>query len=135
MCGIVGIISDKASSLIESSVRIIAHRGPDDSGIYSFENVALGHRRLSIMDLSSLGHQPMVSRDGRYIMVYNGEIYNHVDLRNEILPGFDFESTSDTETILYAYIKIGKALFPKLNGIFALAIFDNQTKEIVLVRD
>ncbi len=135
MCRIVGIISDKASSLIESSVRIIAHRGPDDSGIYSFENVALGHRRLSIMDLSSLGHQPMVSRDGRYIMVYNGEIYNHVDLRNEILPGFDFESTSDTETILYAYIKIGKALFPKLNGIFALAIFDNQTKEIVLVRD
>ena len=135
MCGIVGIISDKASGLIDSSVSAIAHRGPDDGGTYTSENVALGHRRLSIMDLSSSGHQPMVSRDGRYIMVYNGEIYNHLELRKEILPGFDFESTSDTETILYAYIKIGKSLFPKLNGIFALAIFDKLTKDVILVRD
>jgi len=135
MCGIVGIINTKAAELIKSATDIIAQRGPDDQGIFIFENLAFGHRRLAIMDLSPMGHQPMTSRDGRFTMIFNGEIYNHLELRAEILPGLEFKSTSDTETILYAYIQIGAALFPKLNGIFALSIFDNLTKEIVIARD
>lgn len=135
MCGIIGIIDQKASELISPATDIIAHRGPDDQGNFTFENLAFGHRRLAIMDLSPMGHQPMTSRDGRFTMIFNGEIYNHLELRAEILPGFEFKSTSDTETILYAYIQIGATLFPKLNGIFALSIFDNLTKEIVIARD
>ena len=106
MCGIIGIIDNSASELISAATDTIAHRGPDDQGIFTFENLAFGHRRLAIMDLSPLGHQPMTSRDGRFTMIFNGEIYNHQDLRKEILPGFEFKSTSDTETILYAFIKL-----------------------------
>ena len=135
MCGIVGIINPEASQMIERSTDMVSHRGPDDKGIYTFENLAFGHRRLAIMDLNPLGHQPMTSKDGRYTILFNGEIYNHLELRKEILPDFEFKGTSDTETILYAYIKIGEHLFPKLNGIFALAIFDNHSKELIIVRD
>jgi len=135
MCGIVGIIDKNASALIDKATDAVAHRGPDDYGFYKFENLAFGHRRLAIMDLSPMGHQPMTSRDGRYTMIFNGEIYNHLDLRKELLPNFEFKGTSDTETILYSFIKIGNDLFPRLNGIFAFAIFDNLTKLITLVRD
>ena len=87
MCGIVGIINTKAAELIKSATDIIAQRGPDDQGIFIFENLAFGHRRLAIMDLSPMGHQPMTSRDGRFTMIFNGEIYNHLELRAEILLG------------------------------------------------
>lgn len=135
MCGIVGIVDQDASGYIREATNMITHRGPDDFGYFSFENLALGHRRLSILDLSPRGHQPMQSQDGRFTIVFNGEIYNHLELRQRLLSEFDFKSTSDTETILYGYIKYGRELFSKLNGIFAFSIFDKDTKDIVIVRD
>ncbi len=135
MCGIVGIVHRNASGYIREATNIISHRGPDDFGYFSFENLALGHRRLSILDLSPRGHQPMQSQDGRFTIVFNGEIYNHMELRHRLLSEFNFKSTSDTETILYGYIKYGRQLFSKLNGIFAFSIFDKDTKDVVVVRD
>jgi len=135
MCGIVGIIDQQAASHIRAATDAISHRGPDDQGFYSFENLAFGHRRLSILDLSERGHQPMHSDDGRYTIVFNGEIYNHLDLRSELLSDVNFKSTTDTETILYGYIRYGSAIFAKLNGIFAFSIFDNKTKDLIIVRD
>jgi len=135
MCGIVGIIDPRAREYISAATDAVAHRGPDDKGIYCFENLAFGHRRLAIMDLSPAGHQPMTSADGRYTIIFNGEIYNHLDLRNELLSEYSFCGTSDTETLLYAFIKIGDKLFPRLNGVFALAIFDNVSQQITIARD
>jgi len=135
MCGIVGIIGPQAEAHIRQATDRVAHRGPDDHGYFSYGNLAFGHRRLSILDLSKNGHQPMTSRDGRYTIIFNGEIYNHLTLRKEILPGFRFGSISDTETILYAFAQIGEQIFHKLNGIFALAIFDKLTRNVTLVRD
>ena len=113
----------------------IAHRGPDDEGFFIDSNIAIGHRRLSILDLSENGHQPMISYDGRYIISFNGEIYNHNILRCELIEKYIFKSTSDTETLLYGFIEYGVDLFNKLNGIFALAIYDKETKELILARD
>ncbi|MBK6450633.1 asparagine synthase (glutamine-hydrolyzing) [Candidatus Brachybacter algidus] len=135
MCGIIGIIDQKATDQIRAATDTIAHRGPDDHGFYNFENLAFGHRRLSILDLSERGHQPMHSPDGRYTIIFNGEIYNHIDLRSELLQDIKFQSGTDTETILHGFIKYGKSIFTRLNGIFTFSIFDNLTKELVLVRD
>lgn len=135
MCGITGLISPKASSYIQQMTDAIAHRGPDDEGIYIDGDIALGHRRLSILDLSAHGHQPMLSEDGRYILVFNGEIYNHWEIREKIKDKYQFKSTSDTETILYGFAEFGIELFNMLNGIFAFSIYDKQNKEITIVRD
>jgi asparagine synthase (glutamine-hydrolysing) len=134
MCGIIGIVGhnncpqDKLLNLIE-------HRGPDSRGAFEHENIFLGHTRLSIQDLSAHGNQPMYSNDGRYVIIFNGEIYNHWEVRKEIEQDYDFKSTCDTETILYSYIKYGESFLEKLNGIFALAIYDIKEKEIFLARD
>ena len=135
MCGITGIISPDASIYIQKMTDAIAHRGPDDDGIFSEGNVAFGHVRLSILDLSVNGHQPMISEDGRFILVFNGEIYNHWDIREKIKDKYSFKSTSDTETILYGFIEYGVGLFSKLNGIFAFSIYDKQKNELFIVRD
>ncbi len=135
MCGLTGIVSPKASTYIQKMTDAIVHRGPDDTGIFINQNVAFGHQRLSILDLSKNGHQPMISTDGRYVIVFNGEIYNHREIRKKIEGKFLFRSSSDTETILYGYIEYKKELFNQLNGIFALAIYDNQTRELILARD
>lgn len=135
MCGIIGIIHPEASKHIDAANRRIKHRGPDSSGVFKGEGIALGHQRLSIIDLSENGAQPMWSADGRYVMIFNGEIYNHQDFRPELEQHFKFKSSSDTETILYGYIFYGKSFFSRLNGIFALSIFDTQTKVLVIVRD
>ena len=95
MCGIIGIIDQKATDQIRAATDTIAHRGPDDHGFYNFENLAFGHRRLSILDLSERGHQPMHSPDGRYTIIFNGEIYNHIDLRSELLQDIKFQSGTD----------------------------------------
>ncbi len=113
----------------------IAHRGPDDEGIFIDENIAFGHRRLSILDLSANGHQPMISADGRYILIFNGEIYNHNEIREKLKDKYPFKSSSDTETILYGFAEFGTELFNQLNGIFAFAIYDKQKNEIIIVRD
>ncbi len=135
MCGIIGIIDQKADSMIRAATDIIAHRGPDDHGFYNYENLAFGHRRLSILDLSERGHQPMHSPDGRYTIIFNGEMYNHLELRSELLHDITFKSSTDTETILHGYIKYGKEIFSRLNGIFTFSIFDNLNKDLVIVRD
>ena len=112
----------------------LAHRGPDDEGFYTDEKISLGHKRLSIIDLSSMGHQPMFSNDGRYCIVYNGEIYNFREIKNE-LPDYKFKTSSDTEIILAAYSKWGKDCLQKLNGMFAFAVWDKEKKELLVARD
>ena len=135
MCGIVGILHKYAAQHIVPCTDQLGHRGPDDHGTFILDNLALGHRRLAIQDLSPNGHQPFISEDGNFVMVFNGEIYNHKEIRADLKGQHTFKSHSDTETILYAYIEMGPRLFTLLNGIFALAIFDIRKKELLLCRD
>ncbi len=139
MCGIVGIINlDNAEPQLEVLKRmnnIIAHRGPDDEGYYLKDRVALAHRRLSILDLSANGHQPMISDNQNFIIVFNGEVYNHLELRQQYLSNYTFKSHSDTETILYGFQEMGTKIFGLLNGIFALAINDLAQNQVIVVRD
>ncbi len=135
MCGISGFVTNENKDLIHESIAKIAHRGPDGSGIFIDEYIALGHRRLAIQDLTENGKQPMFTADGQYCIIYNGEIYNHWEIRETIKNKYPFISTSDTETILYGYIEYGDKIFNMLNGIFALAIYNTQTFDCILVRD
>ena len=136
MCGITGILSNKdILNSINRANNKIAHRGPDDSGVMQYKNIALAHQRLSILDLSERGHQPMVSNDGTLTIVYNGEIYNHQEIRNKIGAAYSFKSSTDTETILAGYQIYGTAIFEMLNGIFALAILDKNKNELIVCRD
>ncbi|MFI3213755.1 MAG: asparagine synthase (glutamine-hydrolyzing) [Eubacteriales bacterium] len=141
MCGICGFISNKNISIEELRIMndTMYHRGPNDSGeeIYPMKGgYALGfaQRRLSILDLSPLGHQPMHSKDKRISVVYNGEIYNFGELREQ-LSDYTFLSTCDTEVIIAAYLKWGIDCISKFNGMFAIALFDRDTEELFLVRD
>lgn len=113
------------------------HRGPDDAGIYYApeEGIALGHRRLSIIDLSTDGRQPFYSHDGRYAIVFNGEIYNYRELKSELKDKYPFKTQTDTEVLLAAYIIWGPRSLQKLNGMFAFAIWDRQKKELFCARD
>lgn len=138
MCGISGFISiDGHSSvspdLLNISVDVLKHRGPDDWGTYQADCIYLSHVRLSILDLSSAGHQPMHSKTNRFVITYNGEVYNFKELaaKYNILT----KSSSDTEVILEVFEKIGVALFSQLNGMFSFCIFDKQLKKAWLVRD
>lgn len=136
MCGIAGIISanpEHRNKIYGMNDRLV-HRGPDAGAVYVDDHVALGHRRLSIIDLSPAGSQPMWSSDGRYCIVYNGEVYNYLDIKRD-LKEFSFRGNSDTEVVLNAFIKYGVAAFEKLNGIFALAIYDNVASKVYLARD
>ncbi len=145
MCGISGLyifgspgITDAHVRDVETMTRVLAHRGPDSQGIWHDDKVALGHCRLSIIDLSDDGNQPMVSSDERYVIVYNGEIYNFIELRDEIIAdaGYSFSSSSDTEVILQAIRLWGlDKTLPKLNGMFAFALWDRQRKTLSLARD
>lgn len=113
----------------------ISHRGPDDKGIYMNRGVGLIHRRLSIIDISS-GHQPMQTENGRYTLVFNGEIYNYLELRAELeKSGHSFKTDSDTEVVLNMYLKFGHDCARKLNGIFAFAIWDNEKRTLYIARD
>lgn len=115
---------------------VLAHRGPDDSGIYCRDNIALGHRRLAIIDLSPAGHQPMSNDDGTIWMVFNGEIYNFQEIKAELTSlGHAFKSNSDTEVIIHGYEEWGHACWDKLDGMFALALWDSRTRRLFLVRD
>jgi len=143
MCGIVGLV-EHAPARAEGASPLVAmrdamrSRGPDDAGeaILAQGAVQLGHRRLAIIELSDLGHQPMTTPDGRLTIVYNGEIYNHLELRPELeRRGCTFASGSDTETILAAYRVYGPAAFERLRGMFAMAIWDEEQRELILARD
>ena len=128
MCGIVGIISNDQQDKIKACSEMIAHRGPDDNGIYVEGNLALAHHRLTIIELTKLGHQPMESADGNLVIVFNGEIYNHQEIRAGIGYKYPFRSNSDTETILAGYQIYGTDIFAKLNGIFTIAIYKKSDK-------
>lgn len=141
MCGICGFVSKREVSLsdLKAMNDNIIHRGPDDHGeeLYSGRNgycIGLAQRRLSILDLSELGHQPMHSKDGRLTVVYNGEIYNFRELK-ERLSGYPFISECDTEVILAAYEKWGKNCVNQFNGMFAIGLYDRETNELFLARD
>ncbi|MCI5137795.1 MAG: hypothetical protein D3922_05130 [Candidatus Electrothrix sp. AR1] len=124
------------SELLARMISTLHHRGPDRNDVWSSGPAGLGHARLSIIDLSDSGNQPMQSPCGRYVIVYNGEVYNFSELRIELeRDGIKFCSHSDTEVVLHAYIRYGLEILPRLNGIFALAIWDTQKNELLLARD
>jgi len=144
MCGICGIYqlnpkSKKevnAKTVIERMNQALAHRGPDGEGSFVDQKTALGHRRLAILDLSRLGHQPMFSADGRYIIVFNGEVYNYLEIREELIAaGYKFKSDSDTEVILASYDFWGRECVSKFNGMWAFAIYDQRNKSLFCSRD
>jgi asparagine synthase (glutamine-hydrolysing) len=135
MCGIIGILHPQSQDYIVSATQAIAHRGPDGHDIFQYKNLALGHRRLAIVDLSDNGLQPMKSADGRYIIVFNGEIYNHQEFRPALEKKYTFKSSSDTETLLYGIIEYGTSFLSKINGIFAFSFLDTETDQLLIVRD
>lgn len=138
MCGIIGICGRIDTEALKSGLSSLAHRGPDDSGIFIDEpaHIALGHRRLSILDISPLGHQPMVGADGSVVLIFNGEIYNFRELRAELeAKGFSFRGHSDTEVLLNLYLAEGEAMLSRLNGMFALAIWDKRKQSLLIARD
>ena len=141
MCGIAGCLAlaidaDPDQAWVASATQRIAHRGPDDEGFYSDHDVALGYKRLAIIDLSQGGHQPMRSADGRYWMVFNGEIYNYVELGAELREqGVVLRSSCDSEVLLETYARVGKDVVHRLRGMFAFAIWDSWTRELFCARD
>jgi len=142
MCGIAGIynLSGKPKAESEKLVRqmtdSIAHRGPDDEGFFIDDKIALGHRRLSILDLSEAGHQPMFSQDKNLVIVFNGEIYNYKEIAEELkTEGYQFKSGSDTEVILASYDKWGKGCLEKFNGMWAFAIYNIKNSTLFCARD
>ncbi len=141
MCGIVGCLAlaleaDPDQDWVHAATERLSHRGPDDEGFYTDPDVALGFRRLAIIDLSPGGHQPMRSADGRYWMVYNGEIYNYVELGAELREqGVALRSASDSEVLLEMYAQVGKDVVHRLRGMFAFAIWDTWTRELFCARD
>ena len=138
MCGINGIASTQGPvdrSILEAMRDVLKHRGPDGEGLYLKDNIGLGHRRLSIVDLA-LGHQPMINEDGRIVIVYNGEIYNHTDWRQGLEEcGHVYRTHCDTETIIHLYEEHGVDVVNKLRGMFAFAIWDARQQLLFLARD
>ncbi len=142
MCGIAGIVNiderPVETAEISRLTRSLAHRGPDGEGYWfnAARDVALGHRRLAIIDPGPGGYQPMLAVDGRHVIVFNGEIYNFLELRRELeTRGTVFTTQSDTEVIVAAWQAWGEGMLPRFNGMWALAIFDTQTKDLFLARD
>lgn len=140
MCGICGVINFKGEEvspvLLRKMTDSIAHRGPDGEGWYRSKNMGLGHRRLAILDLSPAGNQPMVTVDGRYALSYNGEIYNHAEIRAELESlGHQFRSRTDSEVVLLSWSQWGPECLGRFNGMFAFAIWDSHREELALVRD
>jgi asparagine synthase (glutamine-hydrolysing) len=141
MCGIVGCLAlapdaEPDPSWVATATERISHRGPDDEGFYSDSDVALGYKRLAIIDLSQAGHQPMRSADGRYWMVFNGEIYNYIELGRELMEqGVVLQSSCDSEVLLETYARVGRDVVHKLRGMYAFAIWDSWTQELFCARD
>src|SRR5204863_3015560 len=131
MCGICGIVSERSQpawpEAIDRMTAVLRHRGPDDEGRYIDAGVALGHRRLTIIDLTSAGHQPMTNEDGRLWLTYNGEIYNHRDVRSDLIArGHRYHSETDSETILHAYEEWGERAVERFRGMFAFGLWDRR---------
>jgi asparagine synthase (glutamine-hydrolysing) len=141
MCGIAGCLAlaleaDPDQNWVAGALERISHRGPDDEGMYTDADVVLGYKRLAIIDLSLAGHQPMRSADGRFWMIFNGEIYNYVELGAELRDqGVVLRSSSDSEVLLETYARVGKEIVHRLRGMYALAIWDTWTRELFCARD
>ena len=143
MCGIAGLIATNPEARIGAMLKAIEHRGRDDEGVWisppidrEGQRVCFGHRRLSIIDTSSAGHQPMASHDGRLMIVLNGEIYNYRELRDQLTSkGHSFRTQTDTEVLLSAWAEWGEECLPRLNGMFAFALWDERDRALFLVRD
>ncbi len=140
MCGIAGIYNldgaPASSYVVKRMTDAIAHRGPDSEGQYTEGAIALGHRRLAIIDLTPAGHQPMQTQDGRFVISYNGEVYNYRELRTVLKSsGYQFQSDSDTEVVLNAFAHWGVRSLDRLNGMFAFAIWDRREEKLFLARD
>ena len=141
MCGINGILNLQTQKKVDERILIkmrdaLEHRGPDDKGIFLENNIGFGHRRLSILDTSSAGHQPFLSENGRFVMVFNGEIYNFKDFNSELKAnGYLQKTHSDTEILIQLFQLYGLEMLHRLNGMFAFSIWDKQEKKLTLVRD
>ncbi|MGN0584422.1 MAG: asparagine synthase (glutamine-hydrolyzing) [Ruminococcus sp.] len=138
MCGFIGFTNsiDNADSVLGRMLDKIKHRGPDAEGKYIDDNVALGHRRLSIIDVSDAGNQPLYSEDGKLVLVFNGEIYNYQSIREELIKkGYRFSTQTDSEVLIYGYREYGEKLLNKLRGMFAFVIWDKEKKTIFGARD
>ena len=140
MCGITGIFNLNGGPvspvILRKMTDAIKHRGPDGEGFYTDSFIGLGHRRLAIIDLSPSGHQPMITQDGNYALIYNGEIYNFQELRAELeARGHQFHSRSDSEVVLHSYMEWGEKALDRFNGMFAFAIWDRIRQELFLARD
>ena len=139
MCGICGIVDYTDRPISEAAlwrmIRRIGHRGPDDCGVRILGAAGLGHARLSIIDLSEAGHQPMANEDGTLWITYNGELYNYLDLRSRLEGRHTFRSHTDTEVILHAYEEWGEDCVWQFNGIFAFAIYDTVSRQLFAARD
>jgi len=138
MCGIAGFSGSFAPELLDQMAAALRHRGPDDQGVEHLveERIGLAHRRLSIIDLSPAGHQPMWDDDRTVAIVYNGELYNYRELRKELIEdGFRFRSESDTEVLLQLYRRDAEGMLARLNGIFAFAIYDTRARSLFVARD
>ena len=142
MCGIAGFTSlpdqniEVQVNAVRRMTRRMTSRGPDAEGLWTAADVVLGHRRLAILDLDPRANQPMLSPDGRYCVVFNGEIYNFRELRSELeTQGEIFRTTSDTEVLLSLYARLGERMLPRLRGMFAFAVWDSRSRELFLARD
>ena len=140
MCGIGGVFDLNENQISKDNLikmgDVLNHRGPDEFGVFQFKNIGLIHRRLSILDLSTSGKQPMKDSSDRYIITFNGEIYNYQELKKDLISeGINFKSKTDTEVLLELYAIYGKNMLSKLNGMFAFAIFDKIKNELFIARD
>jgi asparagine synthase (glutamine-hydrolysing) len=140
MCGFVGILNHRekpvSRNVLKAMTRALAHRGPDGEGFFSEGPVGFGHRRLAVIDLSEAAAQPMRSECGRFVFVYNGEVYNFRELGDELSGlGHRFVSRSDTEVVLKALMEWGEAAIPRFNGMFAFLLFDRLERRLLAARD
>src|SRR6266542_2685923 len=144
MCGLAGLFGQfgpvRTRRSLDRMLQVQAHRGPDSSGIWCDTvfgtDVGLGFRRLKILDLSDEANQPMLSEDGRFVLIFNGEIYNYIELRDELAAyGIQFRTHGDSEVLLQALILWGPTILPRLNGMWALVLLDRQAGEVLLARD
>lgn len=142
MCGLVGCLTDRRKvdnaaydQVVREMTKMIVHRGPDDEGYFADDNITMGFRRLSIIDLAG-GHQPLSYDNERYWLTFNGEIYNYVELREQLIQeGYTFKTDSDSEVILGMYAKYQAKLTTYLRGMFAFVIWDKQEKTLFAARD
>lgn len=137
MCGITGILGSNPKNKLDLEKMLLAqkHRGPDAMQIWNDERITLGHNRLSIIDLSNDANQPMLSNCGNYIIVFNGEIYNYLEIKSQLLSEYKFKTSSDTEVLLAAYVIWGKQMLEKLNGMFSFAIWNRKERTFFAARD